>query len=117
MLTVIAMVLIPVIGVNNGRRVFRHSTVMTIKAKTYNYPKELPVFEIVNTGCEHCRGLHSEGAPTIYGGKRIDIWSCVQYFEPFDLEQLRPLNHTAQAMIEAVKRGVKYPGKFWEIKV
>jgi len=75
------------------------------------YPKELPVFEIIK-GCDDCIGLHSEGAPTIYGGKRIDVWSCVRYFEPFELNALKPLNSMAKAMIQVVKQGVEYPDLF-----
>lgn len=77
------------------------------------YPKELPVFEIIRApnggGCSDCIGIHSEGAPTIYGGNRIDVWSCVHFFEPFDLERLKPLNTVAKEMVRAVKHGVQYP--------
>lgn len=77
-----------------------------------HYPKELPVFEIIKC-CEDCKGLHTEGAPTIWGGKRIDVWSSVGVFEPYELENLKPLNKTAKNMVEAVKSGVKYPANPW----
>jgi hypothetical protein len=86
------------------------------------YPKDLPVFEIIadreRLGPRKCgcAGLHSEGAPTIYGGQRIDLWSCAGFCEPFDLDEIKPLNKLAKDMVKAVREGVKFPYSPWNNK-
>lgn len=73
------------------------------------YPDECPAFEILD-GCPDCKGLHTTGAPTQYGGARIDVYSCC-WFEPFDVKQLKPLTTAAREMVAiAVNGGVKYKG-------
>lgn len=67
------------------------------------YPRELPVFRLLFT-CGTCNGLHVEGAPTQYGGKRIDVGpTCVGEFEPFDLKYLEPLTKAARDMYRLVR--------------
>jgi hypothetical protein len=75
------------------------------------YPAECPVFEIID-GCPECKGSHTTGAPSQYHIEQIDVWSCVDVFEPFALDALRPLTAAARAMIAIAETGgVKYPGK------
>ncbi len=74
------------------------------------YPDECPVFEIISE-CEECNGLHTTGAPTQYGGRRIDVYSCC-FFEPYELCELEPITKAAKEMYVFVDGGgCKYPGK------
>lgn len=74
------------------------------------YPPDCPAFTITSK-CHNCDGLHTTGAPTQYGGVRIDVYSCC-WFEPYDLWQLVPLTESAREMVKiAVLGGVEYGAK------